>query len=72
MLMSDIASPNEDYCKWCYADGTYTYSNMDDLINVCVVALLIWFRDELSDLTLDKILGRKTDNERDSEDNNKM
>ena len=27
---------NEDYCKWCYADGTYTYSNMDDLINVCV------------------------------------
>ncbi len=27
---------NEDYCKWCYADGTYTYSNMDELINVCV------------------------------------
>jgi len=27
---------NEDYCKWCYADGTYTYHNMDDLINVCV------------------------------------
>lgn len=27
---------NEEYCKWCYADGTYTYSNMDDLINVCV------------------------------------
>jgi transcriptional regulator with XRE-family HTH domain len=27
---------NEDYCQWCYADGTYTYSNMDDLINVCV------------------------------------
>ncbi len=26
---------NEDYCKWCYADGTYTYSNMDDLIEVC-------------------------------------
>ena len=23
---------NEDYCKWCYADGTYTYSNMDELI----------------------------------------
>ena len=21
-------SLNEDYCKWCYADGTYTYSNM--------------------------------------------
>ena len=29
-------SLNEDYCKWCYADGTYTYSNMDDLIRVCV------------------------------------
>ena len=29
-------SLNEDYCQWCYADGTYTYSNMDDLINVCV------------------------------------
>lgn len=27
---------NEDYCKWCYADGTYTYSDMDDLIDVCV------------------------------------
>lgn len=29
-------TPNEDYCKWCYADGTYTYSDMDDLIDVCV------------------------------------
>lgn len=29
-------SLNEDYCKWCYADGTFTYSNMDDLIDVCV------------------------------------
>ena len=27
---------NEEYCQWCYADGTYTYSNMDDLIDVCV------------------------------------
>lgn len=27
---------NENYCKWCYADGTYTYSDMDDLIDVCV------------------------------------
>ena len=27
---------NEDYCQWCYADGTYTYSNMDDLIEVCL------------------------------------
>ncbi len=29
-------SLNEDYCKWCYADGTYTYSDMDELIDVCV------------------------------------
>ena len=26
---------NEDYCKWCYADGEYTYDNMDDLIDFC-------------------------------------
>lgn len=29
-------SLNEAYCKWCYADGTYTYSDMDELIDVCV------------------------------------
>ena len=29
-------SLNEDYCKWCYADGTYTYHDMDDLIEVCI------------------------------------
>lgn len=27
---------NEHYCKWCYADGEYMYSNMDELIDVCV------------------------------------
>ena len=26
---------NEDYCKWCYADGVYTYNNMNELIDVC-------------------------------------
>ena len=31
---------NEDYCKWCYADGTYTYSNMDELIDVCVTHMI--------------------------------
>ena len=25
-------SLNEDYCKWCYADGEYTYSDMDEQI----------------------------------------
>ena len=27
---------NENYCKWCYADGTYTYGDMDELIDVCI------------------------------------
>ena len=29
-------SANDDYCKWCYADGRFMYSNMEDLIEVCV------------------------------------
>ena len=33
-------SLNESYCKWCYADGTYTYSDMDELIEVCVPNLV--------------------------------
>lgn len=37
IISRDIdGTPNEEYCKWCYADGTYTYSNMDDLIDICV------------------------------------
>jgi len=24
---------NEDYCKWCYADGKFTYSSLDDLVD---------------------------------------
>ena len=27
---------NEEYCKWCYADGEYMYHDMDELIEVCV------------------------------------
>lgn len=27
---------NEEYCKWCYADGKYMYHDMNDLIEVCV------------------------------------
>lgn len=27
---------NENYCQWCYADGNYTYSDMDDLIDNCI------------------------------------
>ena len=29
-------SVNDNYCKWCYAEGTFTYSNMNDLIDVCI------------------------------------
>lgn len=26
---------NEDYCKWCYADGECAYSDLDTLISFC-------------------------------------
>lgn len=26
---------NEEYCKWCYANGQYAYSDMDTLIDFC-------------------------------------
>lgn len=29
-------SLNEEYCQWCFADGTYVYHDMDQLIDVCV------------------------------------
>ena len=29
-------SLSEEYCQWCYADGSYTYSDMDELIEVCI------------------------------------
>ena len=28
-------SINEDYCKWCYTDGAFTYQSMDALIDFC-------------------------------------
>lgn len=24
---------NEEYCKWCYTDGKFTYKNLDELID---------------------------------------
>ena len=27
---------NEDYCKWCYADGAFTYASRDDLLDYLV------------------------------------
>lgn len=29
-------SLNEDYCKWCYADGTFKYTSKEQLIDFCV------------------------------------
>ncbi len=29
-------SYNEDYCKWCYADGKFTYPSKDDLMDYLV------------------------------------
>ena len=26
---------NEEYCKWCYADGKFVYKNLDELIDFC-------------------------------------
>ena len=26
---------NEEYCKWCYSEGEFTYDNIDDLLNFC-------------------------------------
>ena len=31
---------NEDYCRWCYADGNFMYDDMDDLIGVCVPQMI--------------------------------
>lgn len=30
------SSINEDYCKWCYTNGEFTYSNLQSLIDFCV------------------------------------
>ena len=27
---------NEEYCKWCYADGKFRYSSPEELIDFCV------------------------------------
>lgn len=27
---------NEEYCKWCYANGNFTYTDMEKIIEFCV------------------------------------
>ena len=36
MTKNKDGSINEEYCRWCYVDGKYTYTDMDELINQCV------------------------------------
>lgn len=31
-----VGTFNEEYCKWCYADGAFRYHSMEELINFCV------------------------------------
>lgn len=26
---------NEEYCKWCYAEGKFTYTDLETLIDFC-------------------------------------
>lgn len=30
---------NEEFCKWCYTDGKFTYTNMNDLIEFCASSM---------------------------------
>lgn len=27
---------NEEYCKWCYTNGKFTYTNLEEIIDFCV------------------------------------
>ena len=64
-------TPNEDYCRWCYADGTYTYSDMDELIEVCVRNMVgescseeqarVWLKQTLPKLDYWKRFGELSD-----------
>ena len=29
----DVSSYNEDYCKWCYAEGAFAYQSKDALLD---------------------------------------
>ena len=30
---------NEEYCKWCYSDGKFAYTDMNALIDFCAANL---------------------------------
>lgn len=35
MAKETDGSINEEYCKWCYKDGNFTYNDMESLISFC-------------------------------------
>ena len=35
-VLNQDGSFNEDYCKWCYADGKYVYNDLGELIDYLV------------------------------------
>ena len=37
---------NEDYCKWCYADGKFIYTSIDELIDYLVAHVPHGYPDE--------------------------
>lgn len=39
---------NEDYCKWCYADGKFIYTSIDELIDYLVAHVPHGYTDEQS------------------------
>ena len=40
---------NEDYCKWCYYDGTFPYKSKEQLIDFCVehMATEAWPKEQV-------------------------
>ena len=40
---------NEDYCKWCYTDGIFTYSSKEQLIDFCAehMATEAWPKEQI-------------------------
>ncbi len=40
MISRDVNGDfNEDYCKWCYTDGKFTYQKKEDLLDFLVKAM---------------------------------
>lgn len=40
---------NEDYCKWCYTDGEFKYTSMEELIDFCAshMASEVWPEEQV-------------------------